>query len=1076
MNYSLDTIKKFSTNEETYLQGKKYCEDRRVKIDSVQSFWKGEVSLKASVTDENKLIYPISVNINDGSFKRAHCTCKEFVEKNNFCKHLVAASIEYFKLLQKKSPSQVITTKEFQTILKGYSDLNIGKIMEEDDSGTITLIPKMILGRNDIKVSFKVSNEKRSYIIRDLTEFYLHMKNGDFVEYGKSLSFHHSIWSFHKSIVPMVEFLMNAIEEKYEYYKLYNPYKSIDSFKQRDLSLSKANVDKWMRLLMDDSIELEFYNGIKKQVQVINSNPNLEVEITGNLDGGYSIYTENEMYTFFGEDNLYVYKNGIIYCCDKTYADEMGMFLREVNSKSLSSGEFKVNQRDMALFVGQMLPIISKHMKVHLQEIDLEKFVPKQVQARFAIDTDKEKGIVCIEEFSYEDFSFNPTLGNSVPISINRDYLAEYKIRAVVEKYFESFDQDTGEWYIQDEEKIYHLLENGISDLMEIGQVFVSDSFKKMKILMPSKMAVGVALNGDLLELEIDSGDLSEKEILEILEKYKMHKKFHRLKSGAFINIDDLGFSTLLELTGGLRLNPKDFQKSKISVPKYRALYLESVLADNKVVSYNKENNFVQLLDTLEKIEEAEIEIPISLESVLKEYQKVGFRWMKTLSASGMGGILADEMGLGKTLQVIAILLFEKYNNQMPSLIVCPASLVYNWENELLSFAPILSVATITGKAEERREVIKNVNQYDVVITSYDLLRRDILNYTGIQFLYEIIDEAQYIKNHTTKNAKAVKKISAKSKFALTGTPIENRLSELWSIFDYLMPGFLYSYKQFKEELEIPIVKDSDETALRRLQRMIHPFVLRRLKKDVLKELPEKLENVIYSKLEGEQKKIYLANALRLKTEIEKKSQKDFQSGKLQILSEITRLRQICCDPSLCYEDYKDSSGKLEICMELVHNGIEAGHKMLLFSQFTSMLDIIEKRLVEEGISYFILTGATPKKDRFEMAEKFNNDNTSIFLISLKAGGTGLNLTGADFVIHYDPWWNLAAQNQATDRAHRIGQKKKVAVFKLITKNTIEENILKLQENKNQLANQVISDELGSFTTLSKEELLEILL
>ncbi|NLZ81143.1 MAG: DEAD/DEAH box helicase family protein [Clostridiales bacterium] len=1082
MSFSLDTIKNFSANEETYLQGKKLYEDRRVKIESVQSFWKGEISLKSSVTDENGLIYPISVTLSDDRFEKVLCTCKDFEEKKKFCKHLVATLVEYYRMLQKKSPTQVITSKEFQTILKGYTNLNIEKIMKKDDPGEIFLIPKMILGRNDIKLSFKVANEKKNYVIKDLTEFYLYMKRGEFVEYGKSLSFHHSIWSFHKSKVPMVEFLLKAIEEKYEYYRQYNPYKSMENFKQREMVLLKADIDKWMKLLMNDSVEIEFYNGVKKQVQVINENPDLEVEITENVDGGYSIYTENEIYTFFGENHLYVYRDGIMYCCSKTYTEEMGLFLREVNSKALNAGEFKVNHRDMSLFVEQMLPIVSKHMRVHLVDIELEQFVPKAVEATFTFDIDNEKGIVCVEELNYEDFSFNPLLGSSVPISINRDYLGEYKIRSVVEKYFDSANQETGQLYIKDEEKIYNLLESGMSEFTEIGRVYVSDSFRNMKILLPPKVTVGVSLNGDLLELEIDSGEISEKEILEILEKYKMHKKFHRLKSGEFINIENLGFSTLLELAQGLRLTPKDLKMNKVAIPKYRALYLESVLSndktlsDNKIVTYNKEKSFIHLLDTLENIEDADIEIPKSLDSTLKEYQKVGFRWIKTLSASGLGGILADEMGLGKTLQVIAVILSEKQHIQMPSLIVCPASLVYNWENELLSFAPTLKVSTITGNALERREIIKNVNQYDVLITSYDLLRRDILNYNGIQFLYEIIDEAQYIKNHTTKNAKAVKKISAKTKFALTGTPIENRLSELWSIFDFLMPGFLYSYKQFKEELELPIVKEGDELALRRLQRMIHPFVLRRLKKDVLKELPEKLENIIYSKLEGEQKKLYIANALRLKSDIEGKSQKEFQSGKLQILSEITRLRQICCDPSLCYDNYKDSSGKLETCMELVHNGIEAGHKMLLFSQFTSMLSIIEKRLIEDGISYFVLTGATPKKERFEMAEKFNNDDTSVFLISLKAGGIGLNLTGADFVIHYDPWWNLAVQNQATDRAHRIGQKKKVAVFKLITKNTIEENILKLQENKNQLANQVISDELGSFTALTKDELMEVLL
>lgn len=1075
MNFSLDTIKGFSTNEETYLQGKDIYVDRKVKIDSVQSFWKGEVSLKSSVTDEDGLIYPNSIVINEGIFERIACTCKEFDGKNGLCKHLVASAIEYYRSNQNKKPRQIVTSKEMKTLLEEYTGYNLEKVMKQDNWGHFFIIPKMHLRWNEIEVSFKIGNDRKNYILKDLTEFYLNIKKGKYVEYGKNLAFTHSVYFFQKSNIPMVEFVLKTIEEKYEYYRQYNPYKPIESFKQRELSLSRSSLDKWMGLIMDEYIEVEFKNGITKQARMINDDPILEMEVIENLDGGYSISIEKGIYTFFGEKHLYLYKDEKFYCCSKEYSQEMSMFLQGLNSKVIDSGEITISQRDMTPFVSQMLPIISKHMKVYTTGIDLEHFLPEPLEAKFTFDTQGNKGIICVQEFKYGDFTFNPVLGNSIPISINRDLIEEYKIETISNEYFNHFDQETGQFFSEDEEKVYHLLENGMSEFLKLGQVFISDSFNKIKILLPPKMSVGVSLRGDLLELDIDSGELTEREIIEILEKYKVKKKFHRLKNGNFINLDNSGFSTLLELTQGLKLTPSELKKDKVSVPKYRALYLESILLDNPILSYSKEKSYINLLNTLENIEQADFEIPESLDSTLKEYQKVGFRWMKTLSKCGMSGILADEMGLGKTLQVIAVILSEIESTQIPSLIVCPASLVYNWENEIISFAPSLKVATITGNAAERRETIKNVNQFDVVITSYDLLRRDIINYNEIEFLYEIIDEAQYIKNHTTKNSRAVKKIKAKTKFALTGTPIENRLSELWSIFDYLMPGFLYSYKQFQEELELPIVRDGDEIALKRLQTMINPFVLRRLKRDVLKELPEKLENIIYSKLEGEQKKLYQANALRLKTQLEEKNQIEFQSGKIQILSEITRLRQICCDPSLCYANYKDNSGKLEICMELIHNGIEAGHKMLLFSQFTSMLDIIEKRLIKDEVSYYILTGSTPKKERVEMAEKFNNDDTSVFLISLKAGGTGLNLTGADFVIHYDPWWNIAVQNQATDRAHRIGQKKKVAVFKLITKNTIEENILKLQENKSQLANQIISEELGSFTALSKDELIEIL-
>ncbi len=392
---------------------------------------------------------------------------------------------------------------------------------------------------------------------------------------------------------------------------------------------------------------------------------------------------------------------------------------------------------------------------------------------------------------------------------------------------------------------------------------------------------------------------------------------------------------------------------------------------------------------------------------------------------------------------------------------------------------------TVAGNAAEREEILQNaadgreepagMAKPDVLVTSYDLLKRDVLLYQELEFRFQIIDEAQYIKNPSTQSAKAVKLVKAQTRFALTGTPIENRLGDLWSIFDYLMPGFLFTYSGFKKRFETPIVKDGDERALKALHRLTGPFVLRRLKSDVLKELPEKLETVVYSMPDKEQKELYTANALQLKNQLESLSGASVGAEKMQILAQLTRLRQLCCDPSLCYERYKGGSAKLDTCVELIAGGIGGGHKILLFSQFTSMLDIIGKRLKKEGISYHLLTGSTSKEDRMRLAGEFQTDEVPVFLISLKAGGTGLNLTAADIVIHYDPWWNVAAQNQATDRTHRIGQEKQVSVFRLIMKDTIEENIIRLQENKQSLAEQIITEGTLSIGSLSREELLSIL-
>ena len=559
-------------------------------------------------------------------------------------------------------------------------------------------------------------------------------------------------------------------------------------------------------------------------------------------------------------------------------------------------------------------------------------------------------------------------------------------------------------------------------------------------ILKKVKVSVGVFVSGGLLDLNITTDDVSGKELLDILKNYQLKKKYYRLKNGEFVDLQEQNLEMLAELMKTLQLSPKEFVKGKMHIPAYRTLYLDQMLENNESIYSNRDRHFREIVKGFKTIKDADFEEPESLSGIMRNYQKNGYKWLRTLEAWKFGGILADDMGLGKTLQVIAVLLAAKEEKQSgTSLVVAPA------------------------------------RNADVLVTSYDLLKRDIDQYDQKEFLYEIIDEAQYIKNHTTAAAKAVKVVNSRIRYALTGTPIENRLSELWSIFDYLMPGFLYGYDTFKKEMETPIVKNGDEAAMARLQKMVSPFILRRLKEDVLKDLPEKLEEIRYVKFEDTQQKLYDAQVLHMKEKLASQDEGEFNKNKLWILAELTKLRQICCSPSLCFENYRGESAKADACMQLIQSAIDGGHRMLLFSQFTSMLAILQDKLEKEGIEYFIITGETSKPKRQELVKKFNAGKTPVFLISLKAGGVGLNLTGADVVIHYDPWWNLAVQNQATDRAHRIGQTKKVTVYKLIARNTIEEKIQKLQETKRDLAEQIIGGEMGQLGSMSREDLLELL-
>ena len=526
-------------------------------------------------------------------------------------------------------------------------------------------------------------------------------------------------------------------------------------------------------------------------------------------------------------------------------------------------------------------------------------------------------------------------------------------------------------------------------------------------------------------------------------------------------------------------LNYEDLESGELDLPVYRTLYLDKLLKGTSMNVY-KSKEYKDLINDIQNVNDEYIKIPKGLNATLRRYQEIGYKWLKTLDMYGLGGILADDMGLGKTLQVISLLLDynENSDEKRTSMVVCPSSLALNWFNEINKFAPTLKTTVIAGNAEERKRLIQKLQDYDIIITSYDLLKRDVDTYTEINYEYKFIiaDEAQYIKNNNTQNFKAIKKIKAQTKFALTGTPIENSLAELWSIFDFSMPGYLYSYRKFKESFETPIIKEEDTYKMSKLKMLIEPFILRRIKEEVLTELPEKTVTVLNSEMEEEQQKLYMSYMSKAREEVENELiASGFEKNQMKILALLMRLRQICCHPKLFIDNYDGGSGKLNQCMEIIKDAVQGNHKILLFSGYTSMFDIIEKELEKEDIKYFKLTGQTKVSERIELVDEFNeNNDIKVFLISLKAGGTGLNLIGADMVIHYDPWWNISAENQATDRTYRIGQKRNVQVYKLITKNSIEEKIYELQQKKAKLVDNMLSTNETFISKLSKDEIMDL--
>jgi SNF2 family DNA or RNA helicase len=614
-------------------------------------------------------------------------------------------------------------------------------------------------------------------------------------------------------------------------------------------------------------------------------------------------------------------------------------------------------------------------------------------------------------------------------------------------------------------------------EIKDFSDLYFSEDFKKIKIYNYSHVKSGVRVSGQgLLEFDFRIEDIDPKEIRKILSSIRQKKKYYRLKDGDLIDLQHQDFSKVASVIDYLNINEKElFSKGRTLIPKYNAFYLDEALGDD-LQGFKKDLSFKKFIKDLEEEKNIDYSLPPNLDNIMRNYQKEGFKWLKNLSHYGFGGILADEMGLGKTLQTIAFIAAEKADK--PSLIVAPTTLIYNWLREVEKFAPQLKALVIAGSPQEREDLIANAKDYDMVITSYPLIRRDVESYKDITFKYCILDEAQHIKNPLSQNSYAVKSIKAKGYFALTGTPLENSLTELWSIFDFIMPGYLFNHHKFLERYEIPIVKEGDQEVLATLNKHIKPFILRRLKKDVVAELPPKIEHKLVVDMTEEQKKLYTAYMLSARKTVERDFLLPGQKGnKLEIMALLTRLRQICCDPAVFLEDYQGDSGKMQALEELLGEVLAQKHRVLLFSQFTRVLKNIVGRLKSKGIPYSYLDGNTPAKVRNDLVNDFNAGSNDIFLISLKAGGTGLNLTGADIVIHFDPWWNPAVEQQATDRAHRIGQEKTVQVIKLIAKDTIEEKIYNLQEKKKEIFDKVVevsTSEMSLISKLSEAEIREL--
>ena len=644
-----------------------------------------------------------------------------------------------------------------------------------------------------------------------------------------------------------------------------------------------------------------------------------------------------------------------------------------------------------------------------------------------------------------------------------RDNNFEEEISMKLERY--RFIKKANEFlFIGNDEERYEFFISGLKFFEEFSTLEFAKSFNEVNLVGSNDIHAIFEGQDEELRFKYNIDGLEYSEYINVLQALEDDRDFYKTKKGRLLNLRDLGMANFFNIIDNLIYNQEVYD-GEIEIDKSKAIFIE----DN-IESYNL--NFIRGSEVLKLVSKRlenrvieEVHGIKELNGTLRNYQVTGVNYLLSLSEMNFGGILADEMGLGKTIQVIAFLLYKKNKR---SLVVTPTSLIYNWKEEFEKFAPSLNVGVIHGSKSVRNKILDNKEEYDVLLTTYGTIKNDIEFYKNEIFDYCIIDEAQNIKNPKSQNTKIIKELNAKVKFALTGTPIENSLIELWSIFDFIMPGYLFDEKKFKRKFVGRNEKEIDE-----LKSLIKPFILRRLKRDVITELPEKIEKKYYVPMTVKQKLAYKNYMKEVKLKL-----KTGEDDNITIFSYLTKLRQICQDPILVNKDYIGDSGKLNVALEIIEEVIEDNNKMLVFSQFTSVLKRIENELNIRKIKNKYLDGATNAKERIKLVSEFNESTEpELFLISLKAGGTGLNLTSAKFVMHMDPWWNPAIEDQATDRAHRIGQKNIVEVIKLIAKDTIEEKIIQLQEDKREIINSVMSDDslnINNISKLTNEEILDL--
>lgn len=1060
-----EAIRRLATTETVYYRGMRYYAAHAV---SDVTWNEATKQYHAFVQGSN--IYGVTIGFGEDEQITHSCNCPAHAKYPGACKHVVAALLFIADYQQRADALENLgwedqtaykiieyfRKREYRKLTPQYFHLALQVTVNEPlKSRQSKAFVGLYAGSSKM---YKVSNTKKF-----IQDYYNHKE----IRLGKEFRYIPEECQFEPTSAAVLAYLTEIYEIQETLGKTY--YSNL--FNRQELVVSQNMLCKLLRLAEGLHCDIILRDKKMENMEIMCSNPKLSMELQME-DEVLSLHDMGqELMISICEDGSILCYQGGIYLPDMEFLANLRPFFTTLFGKKQSELEFR--GENMGSFIEKVLPVIKKTMNIQVPEKIKDHYIVEQLQPKLYFDIDRSRQrpvLVARMIFAYGEHEVNPLQdehkGSYILVRDREE--EEQLLRLMYDKHFSVRRE---QFVLTKEDEIFQLMTEGIQDLCRQFEVFYSKEYKANSIKKVGMLSAGIRLNTDinLLEMDVDYGHIPKEELRDFFRSIKLKKKYYRLKSGAFINLmtEDKQIDELRDLLSIGEVT----EDNKIAFSQTAVMEVDELLPHTQRIT--RDAGYKQLLEDLKNPDKTNWELPNGMEDILRPYQITGYRWLCSLAHYGMGGILADDMGLGKTLQTITYVLA---NPGTRTLIVCPTSLAYNWQDEFSKFAPQIATQIISGTPQERADLMQQSTDVPVWITTYPLIRKDVDLYKAQIFDACFIDEAQFIKNPTSLGAKAVKAVQAKHRFALTGTPIENTLSELWSIFDFVMPGFFGRYRQFEECYEKPILRDHDSVQMQKLRRKIRPFVLRRMKKEVLTELPDKIETRRMAEMGAKQRKIYESYLARIQMELAGDEENTPGGNRMQVLAALTRLRQICCHPATFASNYHGGSGKLDLLMEQLPDILEGGHSVIVFSQFTSMLSIIAHELKQRNIPFFYLAGSTSAQERKREVKEFNRGEVKVFLISLKAGGTGLNLTGADTVIHFDPWWNPAVEDQATDRAYRIGQKKKVQVIKYVMKDSIEEKIYELQKRKKQLSDQLIQAGESFVTQLTMEEIKELFL